>query len=134
MLLFLGEDDFPRQNLKVRGHVRLRSKIIFNFGHRIKALTVSANEGFVRAAKQQVYNFKRQNCLPINFLKYKFIHFISGCNICRICTRVSSAYRRKRNYCHNDLFMITITIQLILYLLLHVKVHCKKTPRIYLLM
>ncbi|XP_028028910.1 UPF0415 protein C7orf25 homolog [Bombyx mandarina] len=50
---FGGEDDYPRQNLKVRGHVRLRSKIIFNFGHRIKALTVSANEGFVRAALQQ---------------------------------------------------------------------------------
>ncbi|CAH0702762.1 unnamed protein product [Spodoptera exigua] len=49
-----GEDDYPRKNLKVRGHVRLRSKIIFNFGHRIKALTVSANEGFVRAAMQQV--------------------------------------------------------------------------------
>ncbi|KAJ8733463.1 hypothetical protein PYW08_001761 [Mythimna loreyi] len=48
-----GEDDYPRKNLKVRGHVRLRSKIIFNFGHRIKALTVSANEGFVRAAMQQ---------------------------------------------------------------------------------
>ncbi|KAL4711706.1 hypothetical protein ACJJTC_003473 [Scirpophaga incertulas] len=48
-----GEDDYPRKNLKVRGHVRLRSKIVFNFGHRIKALTVSANEGFVRAALQQ---------------------------------------------------------------------------------
>ncbi|XP_075971429.1 UPF0415 protein C7orf25 homolog [Anticarsia gemmatalis] len=50
---FGGEDDYPRKNLKVRGHVRLRSKIIFNFGHRIKALTVSANEGFLRAAMQQ---------------------------------------------------------------------------------
>ncbi|CAG4991648.1 unnamed protein product [Parnassius apollo] len=49
-----GADDYPRHNLKVRGHVRLRSKVIFNFGHRIKALTVSANEGFVRAALQQV--------------------------------------------------------------------------------
>ncbi|XP_026496885.2 UPF0415 protein C7orf25 homolog isoform X1 [Vanessa tameamea] len=48
-----GQNDYPRQNLKVRGHVRLRSKIIFNFGHRLKALTVSANEGFVRAAAQQ---------------------------------------------------------------------------------
>ncbi|CAH2071675.1 unnamed protein product, partial [Iphiclides podalirius] len=48
-----GSDDYPRQNLKVRGHVRLRSKIIFNFGHRLKALTVSANDGFVRAALQQ---------------------------------------------------------------------------------
>lgn len=53
-LVLSGQDDYPRQNLKVRGHVRLRSKIIFNFGHRIKALTVSANEGFVRAAAQQV--------------------------------------------------------------------------------
>ncbi|KAM3960996.1 UPF0415 protein C7orf25 homolog [Aphomia sociella] len=50
---FGGEDDYPRKNLKVRGHVRTRSKIIFNFGHRLKALTVSANEGFVRAARQQ---------------------------------------------------------------------------------
>ncbi|XP_072939636.1 UPF0415 protein C7orf25 homolog [Epargyreus clarus] len=50
---FAGEDDYARQTLKVRGHVRLRSKIIFNFGNRIKALTVSANEGFVRAAMQQ---------------------------------------------------------------------------------
>lgn len=48
-----GKDDYPRSNLKVRGHVRLRSKTVFNFGHRIKALTVSANEGFIRAAKQQ---------------------------------------------------------------------------------
>lgn len=53
-ITFSGSDDYPRQNLKVRGHVRLRSKVIFNFGHRIKALTVSANEGFVRAALQQV--------------------------------------------------------------------------------
>ncbi|XP_059056722.1 UPF0415 protein C7orf25 homolog, partial [Achroia grisella] len=50
---FGGDDDYPRRNLKVRGHVRLRSKIVFNFGHRMKALTVSANEGFVRAARQQ---------------------------------------------------------------------------------
>ncbi|XP_026755311.2 UPF0415 protein C7orf25 homolog [Galleria mellonella] len=50
---FGGEDDYPRKNLKVRGHVRLRSKTVFNFGHRSKALTVSANEGFVRAAWQQ---------------------------------------------------------------------------------
>ncbi|XP_037303170.1 UPF0415 protein C7orf25 homolog, partial [Manduca sexta] len=48
-----GDDDYPRHNLKVRGHVRLRSKIIFNFGHRIKALTVSANEGFLRSSLQQ---------------------------------------------------------------------------------
>lgn len=50
---FGGEDDYPRRSLQVRGNVRLRSKTIFNFGHRIKALTVSANEGFVRSAEQQ---------------------------------------------------------------------------------
>lgn len=55
--IILGEDDYPRKKIKVRGHVRLRSKIIFNFGHRMKALTVSANEGFVRAAFQQVIYF-----------------------------------------------------------------------------
>lgn len=53
-----GEDDSMRSSLVVRGHVRLRSKVIFNFGHRIKALTVSANDGFVRAASQQVNNVK----------------------------------------------------------------------------
>ncbi|XP_038223121.1 UPF0415 protein C7orf25 homolog [Zerene cesonia] len=52
-----GQDDYPRQNLKVRGNVRLRSKTVFNFGHRIKAITVSANEGFVRAAMQQGVNY-----------------------------------------------------------------------------
>ncbi|CAK1545915.1 unnamed protein product [Leptosia nina] len=52
-----GPDDFPRQTLKVRGNVRLRSKTVFNFGHRIKALTVSANVGFVRAAMQQGVNY-----------------------------------------------------------------------------
>lgn len=50
---YAGDDDDMRKSLSVRGHVRQRSKIIFNFGHRIKALTVSANEGFVRAALQQ---------------------------------------------------------------------------------
>ncbi|CAH4035686.1 unnamed protein product [Pieris brassicae] len=52
-----GPDDYPRQNLKVRGNVRLRSKTVFNFGHRIKALTVSANVGFIRAATQQGVNY-----------------------------------------------------------------------------
>ncbi|XP_045493814.1 UPF0415 protein C7orf25 homolog [Colias croceus] len=52
-----GQNDYPRENLKVRGNVRLRSKTVFNFGHRIKAITVSANEGFVRAAMQQGVNY-----------------------------------------------------------------------------
>ncbi|XP_077286729.1 UPF0415 protein C7orf25 homolog [Arctopsyche grandis] len=48
-----GPDDIKRAELKVKGRIRLRSKIVFNFGQRVRALTVSANEGFVRAAKQQ---------------------------------------------------------------------------------
>lgn len=40
--------------LKVGGKIKQRSLTIFTFGDRIHAVTVSANEGFVRAAKQQV--------------------------------------------------------------------------------
>ncbi|KAJ8913864.1 hypothetical protein NQ315_003773 [Exocentrus adspersus] len=44
-------------SLKVRGKIRQRSLTIFTFGDRIRAVTVSANDGFVRAAKQQGINF-----------------------------------------------------------------------------
>lgn len=40
--------------LQVGGKIRERSLIIFTFGDRIQAITVTANDGFVRAAKQQV--------------------------------------------------------------------------------
>lgn len=40
--------------LKVGGKIKKRSFIIFTFGDRIQAVTVTANDGFVRAAKQQV--------------------------------------------------------------------------------
>lgn len=40
--------------LSVGGKIRERSLIIFTFGDRIKAVTVTANDGFVRASKQQV--------------------------------------------------------------------------------
>lgn len=40
--------------LQVGGKIRQRSLTIFTFGDRIRAVTVSANEGFVRAARQQV--------------------------------------------------------------------------------
>ncbi|KAL3278119.1 hypothetical protein HHI36_013464 [Cryptolaemus montrouzieri] len=43
--------------LNVGGKIRERSLIIFSFGDRIQAVTVTANEGFVRAAKQQGINF-----------------------------------------------------------------------------
>lgn len=40
--------------LKVGGKIKKRSLTIFTFGDRIKAVTVTSNDGFVRAAKQQV--------------------------------------------------------------------------------
>lgn len=40
--------------LKVGGKIKKRSLIVFTFGDRIQAVTVTANDGFVRAAKQQV--------------------------------------------------------------------------------
>lgn len=42
------------QALKVGGKIKKRSLIVFTFGDRIQAVTVTANDGFVRAAKQQV--------------------------------------------------------------------------------
>lgn len=44
----------PDKILPVGGKIRERSLIIFTFGDRIQAVTVTANDGFVRAAKQQV--------------------------------------------------------------------------------
>ncbi|KAF5270430.1 hypothetical protein FQR65_LT05618 [Abscondita terminalis] len=43
--------------LEVGGKIRERSLTIFKFGDRIQAVTVTANDGFVRAAKQQGINF-----------------------------------------------------------------------------
>ncbi|KAJ8984902.1 hypothetical protein NQ317_002742 [Molorchus minor] len=43
--------------LKLGGKLKQRSLIIFSFGDRIRAVTVTANDGFVRAAKQQGVNF-----------------------------------------------------------------------------
>ncbi|KAK5649905.1 hypothetical protein RI129_000934 [Pyrocoelia pectoralis] len=39
--------------LQVGGKIRERSLIIFKFGDRIQAVTITSNDGFVRAAKQQ---------------------------------------------------------------------------------
>lgn len=46
--------DVPFTGLKVGGKLKQRSVIIFGTGHAMQALTVTANEGFVRAAKNQV--------------------------------------------------------------------------------
>lgn len=43
------------KRLPLGGKVKERSLIIFTFGDRIGAVTVTANDGFVRAAKQQVF-------------------------------------------------------------------------------
>lgn len=43
--------------LKIGGKIKKRSLTVFTFGDRIHAVTVTANDGFVRAAKQQGINF-----------------------------------------------------------------------------
>ncbi|KAL3216520.1 hypothetical protein MRX96_033020 [Rhipicephalus microplus] len=43
--------------LALRGKIRKRSKIIFGTGDRLKAVTVTANSGFLRAAKAQGADF-----------------------------------------------------------------------------
>ncbi|KAG5888793.1 hypothetical protein JTB14_007069 [Gonioctena quinquepunctata] len=45
------------KKLKPGGKIKERSLIIFTFGDRIQAVTVTANDGFVRAAKQQGIHF-----------------------------------------------------------------------------
>lgn len=45
------------KSLTVGGKIRQRSLTIFMFGDRIHAITVTSNDGFVRAARQQNINF-----------------------------------------------------------------------------
>ncbi|KAK4883613.1 hypothetical protein RN001_006932 [Aquatica leii] len=47
----------PSKSLEVGGKIRERSLTIFKFGDRIQAVTVTANDGFIRAAKQQGIHF-----------------------------------------------------------------------------
>ncbi|XP_066150715.1 UPF0415 protein C7orf25 homolog [Euwallacea fornicatus] len=47
----------PEKSLTVGGKIRQRSLTIFMFGDRIQAITVTSNDGFVRAARQQNINF-----------------------------------------------------------------------------
>lgn len=52
--------------LNVGGKIKKRSLIVFSFGDRIQAVTVTANDGFVRAAKQQVRRFQRyEKCVVV---------------------------------------------------------------------
>lgn len=52
----------PNKTLEVGGKIRERSLIIFKFGDRIQAVTVTANDGFVRAARQQVFTLFPMKC------------------------------------------------------------------------
>ncbi|RZC34162.1 DUF1308 and/or Chorein N domain containing protein [Asbolus verrucosus] len=55
--LFKNVQLTPEKSLSVGGKIRERSLIIFTFGDRIGAVTVTANDGFVRSAKQQGIDF-----------------------------------------------------------------------------
>lgn len=54
------------KKLDVGGKIKERSLVIFKFGDQIQAVTVSANDGFVRAAKQQVYIYFTFHAAKIN--------------------------------------------------------------------
>ena len=55
-------DDIPEgriMKLSLGGKIKERSRIVFATGENLKSITVSANEGFVRAARMQV-GFNKQ--------------------------------------------------------------------------
>jgi hypothetical protein len=50
-------DDIPKGRiikLKLGGKIKMHSRLVFASGDNLKSITVSANEGFVRAARMQV--------------------------------------------------------------------------------
>ncbi|XP_022187285.2 UPF0415 protein C7orf25 homolog [Nilaparvata lugens] len=49
-------DDVPFPGLKLCGKIKQRSSLIFGTGHHHKVVTVTANKGFLRAAKLQGFN------------------------------------------------------------------------------
>lgn len=65
--------DIPFSCLKVGGKIKSRSVVIFGTGHMMRALTVTANEGFVRAAKNQVHLQKISNLNDSIFI-FTIIH------------------------------------------------------------
>lgn len=54
-------DDVPRgriiERLSLGGKIKDRSRVVFATGENLKSITVTANEGFVRAARMQVINY-----------------------------------------------------------------------------
>lgn len=51
-------EDIPQGriiDLSLGGKIKVRSRLVFSSGENLKSITVSANEGFVRAARMQVY-------------------------------------------------------------------------------
>lgn len=47
--------DIPFNGLKLGGKIKPRSVIIFGTGYHHRAVTATANEGFIRASKHQVH-------------------------------------------------------------------------------
>ena len=57
-IIVVPDSDSPRsQSLKVSGKIKERSRSIFGTGDNLKILTVTANTGFLRAARGQGVNF-----------------------------------------------------------------------------
>lgn len=69
----LADVDVPEEltRLSIGGKIKPRSLTIFSFGIVHKALTVTANEGFIRSARMQVklyYNFSSLNIILLRFI------------------------------------------------------------------
>jgi hypothetical protein len=72
-------DDLPTgriMGLRLGGRIKDRSRLVFATGENMKSITVSANEGFVRAARMQVRTYTHQCCH-----QYVRIHKNTSCAI-----------------------------------------------------
>lgn len=65
--------------LAVSGKIKQRSLTVFTFGDRIQAVTVTSNDGFVRAARQNVIYH------PPFLITLYLILIISGNKFCGLC-------------------------------------------------
>lgn len=75
--------------LKLGGKIKQRSLAVFSTGDALRAVTVSANEGFIRAAKSQVITTSQHliNCMT----KYEIIlqHVLKPVQFC--CTMLEGS-------------------------------------------
>lgn len=60
--------------LKLGGKIKQRSLAVFGTGDALRAVTVSANEGFVRAAKCQVIRISHHHIVCMNRYEILFIN------------------------------------------------------------